>query len=145
MSPMPTTDQLVESLIEAAPAGWGRIEVVVRATVLVYDFAASAHLSNGAAVPFELPGAFLGGCQRLREEMYEPGRGTWFSLRIVLDAQQGSQVEVNFDDDPQWSVPPHPTSYLRDVEVFPRDEEHTPAWLRALVEQGREAEQHRVG
>lgn len=144
MRTSPTTDRLVEALLATAPAGWGRIEVVVRATVLMYDFEAKARLANGAVAPIELSSDFVQGCQELRQEMYEPGRGTWFSMRVALDSQLGRQVDFNFDLDPLWEVPPEPASYTRDVETFPRDEEHMPDWLRAAVELG-QAEPDHVG
>jgi hypothetical protein len=79
----------------------------------------------------------------LRRIMYQPGRGTWFSARWSITSAGGSdagvsaQVAFNYDDEPVWRWPAHPGLYAIDLEMFPRDEECIPGWLRQKVNDAR--------
>lgn len=35
-----------------------------------------------------------------------------------------------FDHEPEWVSPRVPGHYVEDIEQYPRDEKHTPDWLR---------------
>ncbi|MFC5336904.1 hypothetical protein [Leucobacter denitrificans] len=46
-------------------------------------------------------------------------------------------ITFNYDDEPDWSRPIRAFNYVLDLEDFPRDEEHIPAWLRKKVAEGK--------
>ncbi|MFC3451004.1 hypothetical protein [Amycolatopsis speibonae] len=137
------TADITSALAKAAPGGWSRISLTVSATVLAYDYAVEVRLSDGGSGDIDLPAEVRGGFRELRTRMYEPGRGTWFSAKLVLTSGAAPVFTFNFDEDPKWWPPLHPTTFARDLEAFPRDEEHVPAWLRNLVVQGTQLEQER--
>lgn len=141
-------DELVaeaaRALVSAAPAGWSRLALTVSATVLAYDFAVAVEDQRGADPgPVVLPPVVADAFQELRGVMYEQDRGTWFSARMVLRAGAPPEVSFNFDEDPRWWPPLHPTTFVRDLEAFPRSEEHTPPWLREVVARGSALERER--
>lgn len=72
--------------------------------------------------------------------MYQAGVGTWLSMELtVTRVGSGSKVDVSFDYDhvPEWHIEPSSSSYVRELRKYPRDEEHTPQWLREKIEQAR--------
>ncbi|MCL2090635.1 MAG: hypothetical protein FWH11_05340 [Micrococcales bacterium] len=79
----------------------------------------------------------------LREAMYTPQGGTWFSavFRVFRDGRM--KASYNYDEEPVVTDVrgrPRdimPALYAKDLEVFPRSEKATPAWLAAKVEAGR--------
>ncbi|WP_409490542.1 hypothetical protein [Amycolatopsis sp. cmx-11-12] len=137
------TTGIASALTEAAPDGWVKVSLTVSATVLAYDYATEIRLADGRSGDIDLPAEVRGGFRELRNRMYEPGRGTWFSATLVLTSGVAPEFTFNFDEDPKWWPPLHPTTFTRDLETFPRDEEHVPPWLRNLVAQGTQLEQER--
>ncbi|MGO2660662.1 hypothetical protein [Mycetocola reblochoni] len=80
----------------------------------------------------------------LRELMFEPGKGTWFSAVVTVTAEGRASVSYNYDDEPQLSVPFDPVAYKIDFEKFPRDEAHTPEWLRQRLAEAVELNKKRA-
>jgi hypothetical protein len=142
--------ETADALAAAAAPGWSEVVLTVSATVLAYDFAATVRLADGRNGDIELPDAVKRGFPELRELMYEPGRGTWFSVRLTLRAGTepgySFDYDFNYDEDPKWSPPLAPTAFCRDLEAFPREDEHIPAWLREVLAEGEALERdHRAG
>ncbi|RSN65181.1 hypothetical protein DMH01_01935 [Amycolatopsis sp. WAC 04182] len=137
------TDGIVSALANAAPDDWARISLTVSATVSAYDYATEIRLDDGRNGDVDLPAEVRGGFRELRARMYEPDRGTWFSATLVLEDGVPPEFSFNFDEDPQWWPPLHPTAFTRDLEAFPRDEAHIPPWLRDLLVQGAQLERER--
>lgn len=73
----------------------------------------------------------------LREVMYRPGKGTWFSAVFTITAAGAVDAQFNFDDEPEWSRPTEPVFYVQDLERFPRDESAIPEWLAKQLVLGR--------
>lgn len=138
------TDGIAAALAGGAPAGWARITLTVSSTVLADDYALQVKLGDGRNGSMTAPPAVKTGFERLRERMYEPGRGTWFSATVDLRAGAAPEFTYNFDDDPRWWPPLHPAAFSRDLEAFPRDDEHIPPWLRELLDEGGRLEQERA-
>lgn len=139
-----TESGIAAALAEGAPAGWARIKFTVSATVLAYDYAIELKLGDGRNGSMDVPPAAKAGFRELRERMYEPDRGTWFSATVELRAGAAPEFVYNFDDDPRWSPPLHPAAFSRDLEAFPRDDAHIPSWLRELLDEGARLEQERT-
>ncbi|MFJ9780858.1 hypothetical protein ACIRSS_14815 [Amycolatopsis sp. NPDC101161] len=138
------TGGIAAALAGGAPAGWARITLTVSSTVLADDYALQAKLADGRNGSMAVPAAVKAGFEQLRERMYEPGRGTWFSATVELRAGAAPEFAYNFDDDPRWWPPLHPTAFARDLETFPRDEGHIPPWLRELLDEGAQLERQRT-
>lgn len=89
----------------------------------------------------ELPARLAALGHDLRVAMAAPGRGAWFSMSLEISASGGLTWRFNFDrrvyDNPASpftpgvaGAVPDDDAYARDVAAFPRDERHTPLWLR---------------
>ncbi|GAA1347050.1 hypothetical protein [Saccharothrix algeriensis] len=120
-------------LLDAAPEDFRRIDLLVRMTVAVQDLALTVYRPDGSTPevlpPEELTAAF----QEMRRVLHQPGRGTWFSCRCVVNAPVRIDITYNFDHDPLFSPPVPAADFARDLEVFPRDEVFLPDWLRAKL------------
>lgn len=126
-------------LLDAAPEGFRRIDVLVRMTVAVQDVAMTVYLPDGGTPEVAPPEGLTAAFQEMRQVLYRPGRGTWFSARCVVNAPVRIDITYNFDHDPLFNPPVPAGDFARDLRVFPRDDAYVPDWLRAkLVEAGTE-------
>ncbi|MBB5954981.1 hypothetical protein FHS29_001551 [Saccharothrix tamanrassetensis] len=129
-------------LLDAAPEDFRRIDLLVRMTVSVQDLALTVYRPDGSTPevlpPEELTAAF----QEMRQVLYQPGRGAWFSCRCVVNAPVRIDITYNFDHDPQFSPPVPAADFARDLKVFPRDEAFVPDWLRAKLTEAATEEQN---
>jgi hypothetical protein len=135
-------DQLIQQIgarvLQRAPQGWRRIDVKVTMATMVEDIALTVIMEDGSSPPAGQPPDIKAELLTLRHGMYQPGRGTWLSLRLILDPPGSYVVHYNFDYDPLWDPPVPPVVYQRDLEAFPRDAEHLPAWYPARTQEGTE-------
>jgi hypothetical protein len=82
--------------------------------------------------------------RHLREVMYIPGKGTWFTARLSVESNGRHHFDFDWDNKPRWPAHvdasgevlegEHPgTSDLRaDLDRFPRSREFLPAWFGDL-------------
>lgn len=75
--------------------------------------------------------------RELRALMYQENIGTWFTAAITIDGSLKYETEFDYDSEPEFTPPIGPGSFAQDMKHFPRDEEHTPDWLREKLEQAR--------
>ena len=134
--------ELAGCLRAAAPDAWTELRYTLATTTSLTRTRLAARLADGSTVPLRPPAAPGERLRGLREEMYEPGKGTWFSARYVLVRPDESRLEFDYDTEPDFGseigleVPP--LTFVRDLDRFPRDERHMPGWLRRKT---REAEE----
>jgi hypothetical protein len=70
--------------------------------------------------------------KRLREVMYQPGKGAWLSMTLTITpAGNGWESTYNYNEKPVWELgEPSANAYAQELYVFPRDEEHIPDWFK---------------
>ncbi|MGW1677988.1 hypothetical protein [Saccharopolyspora sp. NPDC002376] len=61
--------------------------------------------------------------------MYSEGRGTWFSMRFIIDPPHNFQVQYNYRNLPDWGEAPA-ADFKLDLERYPRSEDDIPEWFR---------------
>ncbi|WNV90763.1 hypothetical protein [Umezawaea sp. Da 62-37] len=128
-------------LLEVAPEGWRRIDLLVKLNAKVHDFELAVYLEDGGTaevIPHEGITKLFAELRRLG---YAPGRGTWFAARLTLDAPGRLDISYNMDHDPLWEPPIPAEFWARDLEVFPRDDAFVPDWLRAKLDEAGDEEQ----
>ncbi|MEU6749315.1 hypothetical protein ABZ914_24095 [Spirillospora sp. NPDC046719] len=118
-------------LAQAAPPDWRRIDLRVMMTVAVSDAALAVVMQDGTGRPVEMPRDILGMAAELRSIMYRQDRGTWMSMRVMLDPPGSYYTAYNNDYDPRWEPDIPAEAYDQDLAAFPRAEENIPDWLRA--------------
>jgi hypothetical protein len=90
------------------------------------EFESAEGRFNRAIPPRNLYGAI----GSLRSAMYRPGVGTWFSAEFRVSAEGALTTSFAADTEPAWGSGVTPAAIIADLAEFPRDEEHTPSWLR---------------
>ncbi|RKR73186.1 hypothetical protein [Frondihabitans australicus] len=113
---------------------WAEIDGRVLARVETIDRA-------GQTRDHALPEALSAEAHDLRERMAVADKGTWFSVALTVAATGDLTWRFNYDrrvyDNPASpfaagpdGAVPDDEAYGRDVAAHPRDERHTPLWLR---------------
>jgi hypothetical protein len=127
---------LLEVIELSLPRKWETARLSVQATVLTSAWTTSVVNEDGTQRSVSMQEAFADKLEQFRAACYEPGRGTWYSATITLRDGGEPDVQLYYDEKPEWPLDswPHPYSYVRDLEFFPREEEHVPDWLREQVE-----------
>jgi hypothetical protein len=120
-------------LMDAAPEGWRRIDMTVRLTTAAEEISLAVVMPDGAAARMEPPPDVSPLLFELRNKKYMRDRGTWLSLRLVIEPDGDYRVSYNFDLDPLWDPPLDAAVWDEDFEAFFRDDEWTPAWYREGV------------
>lgn len=128
-------------LRESAPPDWAEIRLDFRASSSICQADMTGSTTGGGALLMTLPDGMVDLLQSLRTRMFQPGRGTWFSVHVTLRRGAAPDFRFNFTDDPQWSPPVAPTVFTMDNERFPRDPQHLPEWLRSRLAEATEFEQ----
>ncbi|WP_410660875.1 hypothetical protein [Amycolatopsis sp. lyj-112] len=133
---MANPDQLIQAVCDtaerSAPAGWRRIVLRVWASVVVQQVELTVVLADGSS-PATQPPEVTDLISELRMAMYLPARGTWLSAWFELRAGEPPEAGFNLDQDPAWFPELPPIAFARDLDVFPRSDEHIPVWLRQTL------------
>ncbi len=124
------TYEVAYALIDVAPQNWKRLDLMCRVTADVQDFTLTALTYDGTEQGMTFPAEVIDLVLQIRQAFYEPGEGTWFSMRFKVDAPSQLLTTFNPNWDPEWRSEIPPETWARDLEAFPRDPEHVPAWLR---------------
>ncbi|MFE4194850.1 hypothetical protein ACFRJ9_03210 [Paenarthrobacter sp. NPDC056912] len=93
---------------------------------------ARAYLAGAEVKRMHVDNNVLIAARTLREGMYHPNRGTWFSMTLkVTPAGNGWEADYNYTEKPVWELgEPVNDTYAQELYLFPRDEEHIPDWFK---------------
>jgi hypothetical protein len=133
--------QLV-SIITSEIAGaidtpWANLRYESRRVAPYGELATHVTKSSGETV-LEFPPRSVSRLTReLREVMYRPGVGTWFTFTLTITPDGAADAQFDYDNEPEWDTPQIPQLYVEDMERFPRDDDHIPAWLAEKLRAGR--------
>jgi hypothetical protein len=125
MSEIGTIDTIARALTANLPPAWREVTGIYRSTTSYAELDATV---DGAQLDL-LPEGLEDHFERLRREMYQPGKGTWLTAQVSVTADGHFATDFNYDDEPAWSIPVDRAIYAADLAAFPRDAEHTPDWL----------------
>lgn len=120
---------IVRTIVDAAPEGWQRLEfdyVIVGG----YGVGGPAVVVEGqrqllpAANKVLFPGADL------QEAMFEPGKGTWLSMRCVIDPPGEFHFSFNYDEPVEFDGHQEilDSSWVREFKRHPRPWALIPDW-----------------
>jgi hypothetical protein len=127
--------QIGETLIDAAPQGWRRIDVIARIVEDVQDIDLAVIMSDLSAADVDPPPHLARAFAELRKVMYVPELGAWLSARYTINPPGEFRIFYNYDHDPQCDPPIPLAVFERDLETYPRPVEKVPGWLRRGVGQ----------
>ncbi|WP_086821051.1 hypothetical protein [Allokutzneria sp. NRRL B-24872] len=122
-------------LVAAAPEGWRELELSFRSTVAVDTATFTCADASGERTRLAPPIKARRRLKALREGMYAPGTGAWFTARVTIQPPGRYEVEYDYDSEPLFVPPLTPETFALDHEYFPRSEEHIPEWLKHKLAQ----------
>ncbi|WP_344621167.1 hypothetical protein [Actinosynnema pretiosum] len=125
--------QVGVDLVAVVPADWFRIDLKYWGDAQYGHSSLTVLRRGGTQVAVRLPSTVEPALRELRDLMYEPGRGTWFSMRYTVDPPLEHRALFNYDHDPCWSPGIPASAWVVDQQVYPRSPEHRPEWLRARL------------
>ncbi|GAA2659246.1 MULTISPECIES: hypothetical protein [Actinosynnema] len=120
---------ITERLAFELPAGWNHLQVVYGAVGEYTAFSGLLRMETGGLYGWLPPDDVRERFAVLREGMAHPERGAWFQATFWLDYPDRYSVAYRRDTAPDFVVPPPGEAYARELELFPRTEEHVPDWF----------------
>ena len=102
-------------LMDAAPEGWRRIDLTVRLTTSVEEISPAAVMPDGAVARMELPPDVSLLLFELRTKKYLCDRGTWLSLRLVIEPDGAYRISYNYDRE---GIKGEPNTLLKSVADY---------------------------
>jgi hypothetical protein len=126
--------EIATTLVANAPQGWQGLEFTFTSTVGIDGASFVATTSDGAKVVLPSPTSAMRKFGDLRTGMYQDGKGSWFTARLVIHPPGRFQADFDYDNEPGFVPPLTASAYALDFDHFPRSPEHTPDWLRAALD-----------
>lgn len=117
-------------LVQRLPGDWEQLFVDFRMTGRHVETQVSGLTMYGSSFDWELPPEALPFFVQLRDGMARPGHGTWFTMKLHLVHPDTYSAEFDRDSEPDWAQPPAGEHYAEELELYPRDDDAIPAWLR---------------
>ncbi|WP_327143077.1 DUF6881 domain-containing protein [Nocardia sp. NBC_01327] len=125
-------DLTVESLWQVAPVDWTEIEVTYKAAGASRRLNTQLRTMNGFSDKFDDPIFFPSSVLELRDLMYVPGLGTWFTFQLTISCTGDVITEFDYDMPDENSVAW--MDFEGDLESYPRNT--TPKWMKEAIERG---------
>ena len=126
---------IAEALVAGTEPGWSEVRYHMQATAAV-TAAQKTVVRDGVETPVRTPREAGRAAEAMRAVMYQPGRGTWFSMQLTVTDTGKVSTDFNYEVDPGFDPPLNPIAFALDQEKYPRDPEHQPEWLREKIAEG---------
>lgn len=128
--------EIAEQIGSAAPGAWTSVRFVTWMTAPVSGSVMWVQTENGEEETRHLPPrAADRAAKALRSVMYVPGKGTWFTMTMVVRRDGTADTAFDHDHRPEFDGPPiDPIAFVTDLRRFPRSSEHIPAWLQEILD-----------
>ncbi|GAA2401221.1 hypothetical protein GCM10010191_05600 [Actinomadura vinacea] len=123
-------DDLTGLVVDAMPDGWRELIIDYRQLGGHRHVATGLTGADGAMRVWEPPDRAWDLFARLREGMYVPDAGAWYSCRYILEAPRSFRTIYNMAAEPAFNPPPPEHAFVVEQEYFPRSEANRPAWFR---------------
>ncbi|HEY8371227.1 MAG TPA: glycohydrolase toxin TNT-related protein [Pseudonocardiaceae bacterium] len=122
--------RIAQLLTLRLPPGWQQLQVVFRTVGRYHESGGFLQDITGRQQAWNLPDELLIELSILRHRMYRPGRGTWVGAVFTLDYPNRYTIRYTWDEQPPWATQLGDLFFAQELLFYPRDEEHTPDWLR---------------
>jgi hypothetical protein len=132
------TQEIGTAFLDEAPSGWVAGELLYQEVGSTAELDATARLADGTVQPLAISYTAMDAFNRMRALMAQPGKGAWFTATCRIEAPSRITFDYDYDHEPTWESPTSVGHYLEEWEAYPRDAEHTPAWLTERLAEARE-------
>lgn len=116
--------------VEQLPQGWRRLVMDFVCVGKYVSASTGVKMADGSVQRWNPPGKAANLFAKLRKGMYHPGRGTWYSLELIIDPPATYSIKYNWDERPPFRAAPPSENFSLDLKYFPRNEENIPEWFR---------------
>jgi hypothetical protein len=128
-------ERIAEALVAGTEPGWSELRYRVQATAAVRQSQLRVVRDGVETQPLP-PREADSTAKTMRGAMFQPGKGTWFSMSVTVTDAGKVSTDFNYDEDPQFDPPIDPIAFVLDQEKFPRDPHNQPEWLRERIAEG---------
>lgn len=88
--------------------------------------------SEGLILPVEVSHNAMQIAGFIRERCYVPEKGTWYSMKFIINADNSADITLNFDDEPTYlGESLEPQQYAIEMMKFPVTELNRKDWMKA--------------
>ncbi|MFW6642113.1 hypothetical protein ACOALZ_18975 [Nocardiopsis algeriensis] len=131
--------EMALELVRSAPDGWRVMNYRYESIGRVGASENLVTFDRGETARSRYPRSVREKARSLKERMYQEARGTWFSMSLNIIPPGRFKAEFNYDKNTSIRpLPPLPGGYAYELEKYPRDPEHIPAWLQEKLRQAQE-------
>ena len=121
-------EDIVRDLMAQAPAGWTQVRVTATSIGGHMHFAARGYVSDDDP-DVMWPDVATIETASLHKAMYEPGKGTWFSMECTVEPSGQYHFTFNYDQPATFGDRvPAEESWINDLRRHPRDWDNIPDW-----------------
>ncbi|MFC9559247.1 hypothetical protein [Agromyces sp. NPDC056965] len=127
------TEAIARDLVASVTGPWDRLRF--RALILAPTTEYFLYVERGEDSVKVFSGSEAKSRSReLRSVMYQPGKGTWYTMELVVTSDMAVTTRFDYDNEPAFTEPGvDPIAFATDLEKFPRDDAHRPEWLKSLL------------
>lgn len=124
--------EIARRLLAVMPAEFGTAELDAFVLAGASGYQLRVDAGDPAAMRrVTIPSGLDAVLRELRAGMYDPRRGSWYSLIFELSGDGAFAVQYNYDRRPSDTILDE--EFARDLTTFPRAEEHLPDWLKQVM------------
>lgn len=122
------------ALLDCAPEDWVEIRCKYSGLVGISTVGTEATVGSGKVHWIDPPDSVWNELDRLRVGMYIRGKGNWFSLQYTIERPGRFRVVYDYENPPDFDIPPVDESFALEQKHYPRSEENIPGWLQEKLQ-----------
>lgn len=121
---------LSTQLIHELPADWNQLFITYRSVGTYAELDSQLLTVLGQSRPWTPPAGTSQFFADLRRDMHTNGGEIWTSAKYHLPDTCRFDIAYDWDAEPDWEVAPPARFFQEEVDMFPRQEQNIPQWIR---------------
>lgn len=123
---------IVKNLCARSPDSWVRIDATYAAVGSSAELSIGVDMPDGPYDGIAGPIGFPKAIQDLRDLMYVPGEGTWFTLNLIVESSSNYSTDFNYERPPANMI--NRSDLEEDLIIYPRN--NIPRWIQDVISGG---------
>ncbi len=133
----PLLEEIGAAMVRSSPEGWRRIGLDVTAAANVTRTTMRVDLNDESVARTTIDDEGQDAVERLREVMHRDDTGTWYNATLTVDESGKLVTQFDYDNPPFGGIydendldsgTADPELLREDHRMYPRADEHLPAW-----------------
>ncbi|MBB6173851.1 hypothetical protein HNR23_003911 [Nocardiopsis mwathae] len=128
--------EIAQGVASVAPEGWVEASYNSINVAIFQQESAPTLLEDGGVVDnvMSIPNSIGKLVRDLKRGMYEPGKGSWYAMGIVVMRDGRFKAEYNYDRELREDLPLPDNYFALDLTLFPREKKYIPDWVVRKLE-----------